>query len=121
MNSHDRRLLRAVRKLDESQREQVLAFAEFLESRQKSASAARSSPQDPSPLPRREGETVVGAIKRLRETYYMLDVRNMLNETAALMSRHAVGGAPAHEVITELEVLFHRSYAQYRDDFQDLS
>ncbi len=118
MNSHDRRLLRAAKKLDEGQREQLLAFAEFLGSRPRSTPAVCSA-EEPNPLPRREGETVVGAIRRLRETYHMLDARSMLNETAALMSQHALGGAPAHEVIAELEIFFSRSYAQYRASFQD--
>jgi hypothetical protein len=41
----------------------------------------------------------------------------MLNDTAAVMSKHAVGGLAAAEAIQELESLFQRHYERYSSDF----
>ena len=117
MNAYERRLLRVSRKLDDAQRDQLLTFAEFLVSRRKDAAAnADAAVLEPLQIPAREGETVVVAIKRLREAYHMLDAKVMLNDTASVMSKHAVGGLPAAEAITELESLFLRHYERYRDE-----
>ncbi|MFA7496406.1 MAG: hypothetical protein AB7C98_03025 [Acidithiobacillus sp.] len=113
MNSRERHFLKAMRKLNVAEQDQVLAFAEFLRSRQKPESTAERIIQKPELLPAREGETVVGAIKRLRESYTMLDAKNMLNETSSLMSKHVMGGADAETVIAELEVMFERHYQRY--------
>jgi len=118
VNGFERRLLRVTRKLDEAQKEQLLLFAEFLASRRRDSTAVEQVPESPALRPAREGETVVGAIKRLRESYAMLDAKAMLNETAALMSRHVVGGAPAEEVIAQLETLFAEHYQRYRQAFE---
>lgn len=119
MNSYERRLLRVARKLDEVQKEQLLQFAEFLASRRREPLAVARAPELPALRPAQEGETVVGAIKRLREGYAMLDAKAMLNDTAALMSRHVVGGAPAEEVIAQLEVLFAEHYQRYLENFEE--
>ena len=117
MNAYERRLLRTSRKLDDAQRDQLLTFGEFLVSRKKEAVAGASAAlSEPLPTPARDEETVVGAIKRLRESYYMLDAKVMLNDTASVMSKHAVGGLPAEAAIVELESLFLRHYERYRDD-----
>ncbi|MEY2343116.1 hypothetical protein AB4090_13535 [Acidithiobacillus sp. IBUN Pt1247-S3] len=117
MNAYERRLLRASRKLDDTQRDQLLTFSEFLLSRKKEAAAGASAPLlEPLQIPAREEETVVGAIKRLRESYHMLDAKIMLNDTASVMSKHAVGGLPVDAAIVELESLFLRHYERYRDD-----
>ncbi|MCL5956338.1 MAG: hypothetical protein M1560_02520, partial [Gammaproteobacteria bacterium] len=85
MNSRERHFLRVLRKLGSAEQEQVLAFADFLKSRQRPEPAV--APQEPKLLPAKDGETVVGAIKRLRESYAMLDAKAMLNDTSNLMSR----------------------------------
>lgn len=109
----ERRLLRAYRALGATDREALLAFAEFLLER--GARAIRPThPRDPQPLPRPAEETVIAAIKRLSRTYEMLDRGPMLNETSALMSAHVIQGRAAPEVIDELESLFARYYADYR-------
>ena len=120
MNAFERRLLRVSRKLDDGQREQLLTFAEFLVSRGREGGAKGGSEPllEPLSIPAREEETVVGAIKRLRESYHMLDAKVMLNDTAAVMSKHAVGGLPADAAIIELESLFLRHYERYRSESQ---
>ncbi len=113
MNSRERQFLKVMRKLDASGQEQVLAFAEFLRSRQMPETPGEKVIEKPNLLPAKEGETVVGAIKRLRESYTMLDAKNMLNDTSSLMSRHVMGGIEAETVITELEIMFERHYQLY--------
>ena len=117
MNSRERHFLRVLRKLGSAEQEQVLAFADFLKSRQRPEPAV--APQEPKLLPAKDGETVVGAIKRLRESYAMLDAKAMLNDTSNLMSRHVMGGDTAETVIVELEKMFERHYQRYRSAPED--
>ncbi|MBU2810141.1 hypothetical protein HF669_01845 [Acidithiobacillus thiooxidans] len=113
MNSRERQFLKVMRKLDAAGQEQVVAFAEFLRSRQKPEAPQEKVIEKPNLLPAREGESVVGAIKRLRESYSMLDAKNMLNDTSSLMSRHVMGGIEAETVIAEMEIMFERHYQRY--------
>lgn len=46
----------------------------------------------------------------------MLDRSAMLNDTSSLMAGHIIRGRPAAEVIDELEALFARQYAKYREE-----
>lgn len=110
----ERRLLRAFKALAPSDRDALLAFAEFLVQRDAAKPEPRQGPRDPAPVPRPSEETVVGAIKRLSLTYGMIDRGTMLNETSALMSAHILQGRAASEVIDELEALFARYYQDYR-------
>ena len=97
----------------------LMAFAEFLASRagnrprppQKKAEPA--PPQAPRDIPRPEGESVIKAVKRLAETYPMLDKREMLSETSDLVTRHMVMGEEAEKVIDALEDIFRRHYQAY--------
>jgi hypothetical protein len=108
MTPEERRLLRAFRALSETRQQGLLDYAEFL--------VERVAPHDtpvinqPLDIPRPEKESVVKAIKRLRETYPMIDRAKILNETSGLMTQHLIHGKPAPEVIDELETLFRRHY-----------
>ncbi len=113
MNSRERQFLKVMRKLDAAGQEQVVAFAEFMRSRQKPEAPQVKVIEKPNLLPAREGESVVGAIKRLRESYSMLDAKEMLNDTSSLMSRHVMGGIEAETVIAEMEIMFERHYQRY--------
>lgn len=117
MTDLERRLLGLLGKLRAEDREQLLAFAEFLLQRRESAAdgSVPSEPVlEPEPIAPATGETVVGAVKRLRRSYHMLEPKRLLNETSTLMSRHVVGGVPAGEIIVELEAMFARHYECYR-------
>lgn len=117
MTELERRLMGLLGKLPAEDREQLLAFAEFLLQRREST-ADGGVPSEPvlapEPIAPAAGETVVGAVKRLRRSYHMLEPKHLLNETSALMSRHVVGGVPASEIIVELEAMFARHYERYR-------
>lgn len=113
MTAAERRLLRLFRALSESKQAGLLDYAEFLLARV--TPAAEVVAQTPLDIPRPAQESVVKAIKRLRDTYPMLDRAKLIHETSALMSQHLVQGRSAVDVIDQLETLFQRHY-QLRQD-----
>ena len=104
-----KRLCRIFDALSVTDRDTLLAFAEFLQAR---AQPVPSPSLEIHPHPRPAGESVVAAIKRLSATYPMLDKARMLNETSSLMAQHVMSGRPAAEVIDELEALFKQHYQE---------
>jgi hypothetical protein len=115
-NGPDQRLRKLFRELSEADQQTLLDFAEFLAGRGR-------APEDevvPEPLeiPRPESESVVKAIKRLSESYFMLDKDHMINETSALMAQHIMQGRDASEVIDELEAVFSRHYQKRLEEQQ---
>ena len=108
-----RRLLKLYRALPEQERASLMAFAEFLaqraEAKENDRDQVAERPQ-PKPIARPQRETVVAAIRRLSESYFMLDREVLFHETAGLMSAHVLHGRPAREVIDELEQLFSDHY-----------
>ena len=107
-----RRLLDIFERLEETDRRTLLRFAEFLAQStgaEASVPEARAVPE-PKPIPRPPEESVVKAIRRLSDTYFMLDKEPLLNETSSLMAQHVMQGRAAAEVIDELERLFREAY-----------
>ncbi len=93
--------------LPEKDQNTLFEFAEFLKSR-----APEQAPEISQPLniPRPDEESVVGAIKRLKQNYPMLHQKALLNKTSELMMQHMMHGKPAVEVIDELEDMFEVHY-----------
>ena len=116
MTSEERRLLKIFSRLDTGDRSSLLAFAEFLIERndRESSSAGPAPPQQPKPIARPDQESVVGAIKRLANTYDMLDRGDMLSETSSLMTAHVMQGRAAKDVIDDLEQVFAEHYRRYQ-------
>ncbi|MEW5892119.1 MAG: hypothetical protein AB1697_03115 [Pseudomonadota bacterium] len=108
MTEDERRLLRLLRSLSESQRASLLEFAEFLASR--AARERPAPPQTPLDIPRPAEESVIQAIKRLKATYPMLASDKLLHEASGLMSQHILHKRPVVEIIDELEAMFRRQY-----------
>ena len=108
-----RRLLKLYAKLTAQEKENLLAFAEFLSQRSMVDKAVEEKKHEPVSLSKPDDETVIGAIKRLSESYYMLDRSTMLTETSSLMTAHVMHGRSAPDVIDELETLFITNYQQY--------
>lgn len=108
----EKKLIQLFRELTDEQRDTVLAFVEFLTLRQ--ADAPPAIPQFPLAIPRPSVESVVGALKRLRETYPMLNMDQLLHEASGHMQKHVLQGKPAKEVIDDLEALFARHYGQFK-------
>lgn len=108
MASVKNRLLEILGQLSRDEQTALLDYAEFMLSR--SEHARTISIREPLDIPRPEGESVVAAMRRLSETYPMLNKDKILHEAAGLMSEHVMQGREAHLVIDELQVLFHRHY-----------
>ena len=109
MNSESKRLSRIFRNLPATARHSLLDYAEFLAGRTQADTAPAERPV-PLDIPRPAEENVVRAIRRLRETYFMLDKNAVFHEASAQMTRHLMHGVPAVEVIDELEIIFRRHY-----------
>ena len=60
-------------------------------------------------------ESVVGAMRRLRRSYPMLDVDALFHRASALMSEHVLQGRPAQSVIDDLEEIFRAHYEARRE------
>lgn len=120
-------LVTLLEQLSAADLEALTRFAEFLLSRgagapvQAPAGVVPSAAEVPEPnvIPRPEGEKVVAAVKRLSQTYFMLDKKKMLGVTSDLVTQHILHGREAGEVIDELESLFEQHYRQLTQDGPD--
>jgi hypothetical protein len=110
--SPSRRLAEIAARLPEDQQRTLLQFAEFLAAQLPEADDAPLP--EPKDIPRPGQESVIKAMRRLSETYYMLERGPLLNETSALMAQHVMQGRSAVEVIDELELVFARRYEKVR-------
>ncbi len=99
--------------LDKERQESLFDYAEFLLSR---GGAVRREIGEPLSIPRDEAETVVGAIKRLKLTYPMIDSMKVFALASDLMTDHMVKGRDAAEVIDEIEALFEETYQKLLRD-----
>lgn len=106
-----RQLLKLYQTLGESDRHALLSYAEFLQQRGRPATAeAGAALAEPKYLPRPEKESVVAAMRRLSESYYMIDRSQLLDQASSLMGAHMLQGHSAERVIDELESLFSEAY-----------
>ena len=113
MNKQEKELLQHFRQLDVDNQNTLMRFAEFL------AQSNEDEPQEiaePEYIEALEGESVVGALKRLSASYFMLDKSKILNETSALMAQHIIQGRDRQEVIGELEVVFKTHYEKIKSN-----
>ncbi len=114
-------LLKLYSSLDLPGQTTLLEFAEFLAGKRAAAEPdTEQGPAEPRPIPRPDKETVIGAIKRLSGTYYMLDRSDLLTESSSLMSAHMMHGRKAPEVIDDLEAIFSSYYATHVSDKEKL-
>lgn len=111
MKSDEKKLLQTFRHLDDEDKNTLVRFAEFLSQKEQAKPKLIEEPKFIEP---KEGETVVGALKRLSASYFMLDKAVMLNETSTIMAQHIMQGKEKAEVIEELEVLFKSHYEKIR-------
>lgn len=113
MNSDERRLLEAWRKLPEDSRQLLAEFADFL--RQRSGIVTAPAAQTPLDIPRPADESLIKAVRRLKATYPMLDAdHGLLDEVSKQMTRHLIHGEPAPQVIDRLEFIFRQKYDSHR-------
>lgn len=136
MSNREQRLLDILASLPEVETDSLLDYAEFLLQRapqkqllQALSSAATGTSMadtssqllplaagepdiniEPADIPRPETETIIGAVKRLSETYHMLSKDKMLHETADLVGQSLMGTRDTVAVIDDLEQVFRRYY-----------
>ncbi len=93
--------------LDEERQTSLIHFAEFLQSKGDLVSKEIGEPLD---IPRPDDETVVGAIKRLKQTYPMIGSMTVFSAASSLMTDHMVSGRDRVEVIDEMQQLFQTEF-----------
>jgi hypothetical protein len=118
MNDTEQRLLGLLRQLGATEQASLLAFAEFLCSRQPARAASNPAQPlaipDPEPIARPPVESVVAGLKRLARTYPMLDKSEMLSATSDIVATHIMKGTAPAAVIDQLEGIFREHYEQLR-------
>lgn len=108
MNKKAKKLAEIYSSLPEDVASQLLDYAEFLQHRHPQVEDVPLA--EPVLIERPENETVIAAVKRLSDSYPMLDSETLLHETSSLVSQHMLQGRDAVEVIDELEVIFTQQY-----------
>ena len=93
--------------LDDERKQSLCDFADFLYARAEPVVKEVPPPED---IPRPEEETVVGAIKRLKSKYHMVESMSVFSRASSLMTDHMVSGRDVVEVIDEMEALFDEAY-----------
>lgn len=93
--------------LDDERKASLLDFAEYLQSK---GGLVKKEVGEPVDIPRPKEETVVGAIKRLKQTYPMIENMSVFSAASSLMTDHMVNGRDVVEVIDEMEKLFEESF-----------
>jgi len=109
-----RRVAEIADRLPEDQRQTLLRFAEFLLAEAPELQTGPVTLPEPKAIPRPPQESVIKAMRRLSETYFMLERGKLLNETSALMAQHVMQGRDATDVIDELEGIFAAHYERAR-------
>ena len=112
-SSASKNLLEIFETLDSERQTSLFQFAEFLQSK---GNLVNQEIPEPLDIPRPESETVVGAIKRLKQTYPMVESMAVFSSASALMTDHMVKGREIAEVIDEMETLFAENYQQLIKD-----
>lgn len=101
--------------MDDERKLSLCDFADFLYA--KAGPVVKEIPA-PEEVPRPEQETVVGAVKRLKIKYHMVESMTVFSAASSLMTDHMVKGRDVVEVIDEMEVLFEEAYKNLLQDVE---
>jgi len=93
--------------MDDERKRSLCDFADFLYAKAEPVCKEIPVPQD---VPRPPQESVVGAVKRLKTKYHMVESMTVFSAASALMTDHMVKGRDLVEVIDEMELLFEDAY-----------
>jgi len=93
--------------MDDERKISLGDFADFLYAQADPISKIISPPEESD---RPEEETVVGAVKRLKTQYHMIESMAVFSAASVLMTDHMVKGRDVTEVIDEMEILFEEAY-----------
>lgn len=118
MRDDEKKLRLIYNTLPEDKRLMVIEFAEFLQSRTKVEDKYGGVIPKPRLIRADDDESVVGAIKRLSASYFMLDRAKMLNETSILVTQHVMHERDKAEVIAEMEEVFARHYENLKQEHE---
>jgi hypothetical protein len=99
--------------MDDERKVSLCDFADFLYAQ---ADPVNKEIPPPEEIQRPEKETVVGAVKRLKATYHMIESMTVFSAASELMTDHMVKGRDVVEVINEMEILFEQSYDKLLQD-----
>ena len=115
MSRNIKSLIEIFEMLDAERQASLFDFAEFLHA--KGDLVVKEMPE-PVEIERPEKESVVGAIKRLKETYPMIESMKVFSSASELMTDHMVKGRDAVEVIDEMEKIFEDFYSKMLEEMQ---
>ena len=115
MTKSEKNLLGLFSSMDEKGQSALLEYAEFLAARHPAGQVSMT----PLDIERPEQESVVAAIKRLSNTYPMLDRQALLHETSSFMMQHMMHGRGSIEIIDEMEIYFRQQYERLGPGDQD--
>ena len=101
--------------MDDERKLSLCDFADFLYAKAGPVVKEIPAPED---VPRPEQETVVGAVKRLKIKYHMIESMTVFSAASSLMTDHMVKGRDVVEVIDEMEVLFEEAYKNLLQDVE---
>ena len=121
-NKQERKLVKFFKSLDSTNKETLIAFAEFLQSRSTANDNIEKrleAPIEPVVISRPETESVVAAIKRLTATYPMVNKEDILHPISNLMTSHIMQGKKAKDVIDKLEHLFEDEFLKLNNNKKD--
>ena len=101
--------------LDKDRQQSLFDYAEFLQSKY---GMVKQEVSQPIEIPKPEDESVVGAIKRMKQSYPMIDSMEVFAVASNLMTDHMVKGRDVEEVINEIEALFEDTYKKLFREFE---
>ena len=110
-----KQLIELYEAMDDERKLSLCDFADFLYA--KAGPVVKEIPP-PEEVPRPEQETVVGAVKRLKTKYHMVESMTVFSAASSLMTDHMVKGRDVAEVIDEMEVLFEEAYKNLLQDVE---
>ena len=116
-SAEEKRLRKWYRAMNSQDQATLMRFAEFLANDPSSNDPPMTVFPEPEAIERPEQESVVKAIKRLTNTYPMIERDRLLNETSSLMTAHVIHGKTAPAVIDELEAMFAKHSASLKAEF----
>lgn len=109
----NQKLLDLYEAMDDARKQSLCDFADFLFAQAEPIVKEILPPED---IPRPQIETVVGAIKRLKAKYHMVESMSVFSAASSLMTEHMVSGRDSVEVIDEMEILFEDAYNSLLQD-----
>jgi hypothetical protein len=111
MSKKQKKLLQYFEQLNKESQNSLIEFAEFLTSKKTNLEKIIDL-SEPEFYSGPEGESVIGALKRLQKIYSMVNTNDIFNDVSKLMTGHILQGLDKDDVIPEIEILFKNNYTK---------